>query len=154
MQYTLFCRISSSPPTFVVVTEVSFSFNPKVDAVSFLIKLTWAPVSKRVFACFWTVNICGNYRQKCAVGYRCICHCDPERFALMEDGVMILIALSPVLRYGTLLPLSTVCCSVISSGSPHTAKTYVIFFRHFQSFINAESSKFRALVWPMGGVLA
>ena len=73
-QYTLFCRISSSPPTFVVVTEVSFSFNPKVDAVSFLIKLTWAPVWKRIFACFWTVNICGNYRQKCAVGYRCICH--------------------------------------------------------------------------------
>ena len=67
---------------------------------------------------------------------------------------MILIASSPILRYGTLLPLSTVCCSVISSGSPYTAKTYVIFFRHFQSFVNAESGKFRALVWPMGGVLA
>ena len=78
-------------------------------------------MSKRIFACFWTVNICGNYRQKCAVGYRCNCHRDPERFALMEDGVMILIALSPVLRYGTLLPLSTVCCSVVSSGS-HSKK--------------------------------
>ena len=69
-------------------------------------------------------------------------------------GVMILIASSPILRYGTLLPLSTVCCSVISSGSPHTAKPYVIFFGHCQSFINAESNKFRALVWPMSGVLA
>lgn len=100
-----------------------------------------------------TVNVCGNYREKCAVDYRCICHCDPERFAVMEGGVMILTASSLILRYGTLLPLSTVCCSVISSVSPHTAKMYMIFFRHFQLF-NAESSKFRALVWPMGGVLA
>ena len=86
--------------------------------------------------------------------YRCICHCDPERFFLLwRGGVMILTASSLILRYGTLLPLSTVCCSVISSVSPHTAKMYMIFFRQFQLF-NAESSKFRALVWPMDGVLA
>ena len=42
-----------SRKTFVMVTEVSFPLSPSVNAVSFLIKLTWAPVSNRTFARFW-----------------------------------------------------------------------------------------------------
>lgn len=36
------------------VTDMSLPFSPNLNAVSFRIRLTWAPVSKRTFPRFWT----------------------------------------------------------------------------------------------------
>ena len=67
---------------------------------------------------------------------------------------MKLIALGSVLHLSTLPSSGTVCCSVVPSGSLQRAEAYMIFFGRFQSVINTEGSKFRALVWPMGRILA
>ena len=51
--YTLVLIVSSSPPTFVIVTAVSFPLSPSAAAVSSRIRLICAPESRRVLLCFW-----------------------------------------------------------------------------------------------------
>ena len=48
-----FVFISSSPPTFVMVTEMSFPFSPRQSAVCWRMRLTYAPESKRTLTRFW-----------------------------------------------------------------------------------------------------
>lgn len=44
--------VSSSPPTFLIVMEVSLPFKPSEAAVSFRIRLICAPESNKMFPCF------------------------------------------------------------------------------------------------------
>ena len=51
--YTFVFISCSDPPTFVMVTEMSFPFSPRQSAVCWRMRLTCAPESKSTLTRFW-----------------------------------------------------------------------------------------------------
>lgn len=153
-RYSFAFVVSSSPPTFVIVIDVSFPFSPNTSAVSLRIKLTSAPVSSRILprleTPFWQQMFAETTG---SLTFSKCCYSRSGRITLVQKRMMEVLAMFSSLCLGTALLAAAVLKSVFSACSLQTPETDVILFGDLDSFIYAHCCKLRRLIWPVTGCM-